>query len=147
MSVTPQISEVGGVTLNVRPTISRKVGEVSDPNPNLTNIKSSIPQIQIREMESVLQVESGQTVVLGGLMQDDVSKNTDAVPGVSRLPIIGKLFQGKNDTVKKTELVIFLRPTVISKASLESDELSGFKQFLPDQLPDSANLTLDEPAH
>lgn len=141
MSVTPQINENGAVTLNVRPTISRSVGNgVEDP----VNPGSFVPEIQVREMESVLQVGSGQTVVLGGLMEDTVDNNTDAVPGVSKLPLIGKLFQGKDNTAKKTELIIFLRPTVIPNASLESDELNKFKQFLPDQLP---VVTTDEPAH
>lgn len=147
MSVTPQIDGNGAVILNVRPTISRKAGEVQDPNPNLINtttVQSKIPQIQVREMESVLQVNSGQTVVLGGLMQDDVTKSTDEVPGLARLPFIGKLFQGKTDTASKTELVIFLRPTVIPNASLESDELKHFKQFLPEQQLSAAS---DEPAH
>ena len=144
MSMTPQIAESGGVTLNIRPTISRKVGEVQDPNPSLTNVKSYIPEIQVREMESVLQVESGQAVVLGGLMQDEVIKNTDAVPGLSRLPLIGKLFQGKDNIAKKTELVIFLRPTVIRRASLDTEELNKFKQFLPGQQPP---LSTDESAY
>jgi general secretion pathway protein D len=138
MSVTPQVNENGAVTLNVRPTISRSVGAgIEDP----ANPGSFVPEIQVREMESMLQVNSGQTVVLGGLMENTVDNNTNAVPGISKLPLIGKLFQGKDDTVKKTELVIFLRPTVIPNASLESDELKNFKQFLPDQLP---TATIDE---
>jgi general secretion pathway protein D len=141
MSVTPQVNENGAVTLNVRPTISRSVGNgIEDP----ANPGSFVPEIQVREMESMLQVNSGQTVVLGGLMEDTVDKNTDAVPGISKLPLIGKLFQGKNDTVKKTELVIFLRPTVIPNASLESDELKAYKQFLPEQ---QLSATTDEPAN
>jgi general secretion pathway protein D len=95
-------------------------------------------------MESVLQVESGQTVVLGGLMQDDVSKSTDAVPGISKLPLVGKLFQAHDDVTKKTELVIFLRSTIIPNASLDSDELKSFKQFLPSQ---QLSVTSDEPAN
>ncbi len=149
MSVTPQVHENNSVTLNVRPTISRTFGKgIQDPNPALksgsTTIESIIPQTQLREMESVLQINSGQTVVLGGLMQDDISRNTDSVPGVSRIPLLGKLFQGKDDTSKKSELVIFLRPTVIPNASLESEELKAFKQYLPDQLP---VMTTDESAN
>lgn len=141
MSVTPQVNETGAVTLNVRPTISRSVGTgVEDP----ANPGSFVPEIQVREMESVLQVNSGQTVVLGGLMEDEVNKQTDSVPGISKLPLLGKLFQGKDDSSKKTELVIFLRPTVIPNASLESDELKSFKQFLPDQLP---TASVDEPVN
>ncbi len=133
MSVTPQIGDSGNVNVDVRPTISRVLSFVQDPNPQLVNIPSQIPQIQVREMESILQVASGNTAVLGGLMQDEVIRNTDAVPGISNIPIIGKAFKGKNDATQKTELVIFLRPTVITNASLESDELLSYKQYLPEQ--------------
>ncbi len=144
MSVTPQINENGSVILNVRPTISRKMTEeIQDPNPDL-KIASKIPQIRIREMESVLQVGSGNTVILGGLMEDEFSKTSDNVPVMHKLPIIGKLFSSKDDNSTRTELIIFLRPTVITNASLESDELKSFKQFLPDQLP---TVSADEPAN
>lgn len=146
MSVTPQINANGNVSLNVRPTVSRILSYVNDPNPDLANagVTSRIPQIQVREIESLLQVTSGQTVVLGGLMQDNVANTTDSVPGVSNVPLIGKLFKGKDDTRTKTELVIFLRPTIIPSASLESEELKSFKQYLPEnQFP----VESDEPAN
>ena len=133
MSVTPQINDSGRVNVNVRPTISRVLSFVRDPNPQLINIPSNIPQIQVREMESILQINSGNTAVLGGLMQDDVIRNSDKVPGLSEIPGVGVAFKGKNDATRKTELVIFLRPTVIPNASLESDELQSYKQYLPAQ--------------
>ena len=133
MSVTPQINDTGNVNINVRPTISRVLSFVRDPNPQLVQIQSLIPQIQVREMESVLQVGSGNTAVLGGLMQDEIQRNTDKVPGLSEVPGVGKVFTGNNDANRKTELVIFLRPTVIGNASLESDELQTYKQYLPAQ--------------
>ena len=136
MSVTPQINENDTVTINVRPTIARKVGSIQDPNPSLNTkdvkIESSIPQIQVREMESMLQVGSGNTVILGGLMQDDSSKIENGIPGLLSLPKLGNLFKAKSDINKKTELVIFLRPTVIKNASLNSAELEIFKQYLPE---------------
>jgi MSHA biogenesis protein MshL len=132
MSVTPQINDVGNVNVNVRPTISRVVNFVRDPNPALT-VQSLIPQIQVREMESILQIGSGNTAVLGGLMQDEINRNADKVPGLSEIPGVGKVFTGKNDATRKTELVIFLRPTVIINPSLESDELQSYKQYLPEQ--------------
>lgn len=135
MSVTPQISDSSVVNINVRPTVSRRITDVEDPNPELkkVGVTSKIPVIQIREMESLLQINSGNTAVLGGLMQDELQRNTDKVPGLSNIPGVGKLFTGKNDINKKTELVIFLRPTVISNASLESDELQSYKKYLPAQ--------------
>lgn len=141
MSVTPQINNNGNVNLNVRPTISRVLSFVPDPNPNLT-VPSLVPQIQVREMESMLQVNSGNTAVLGGLMQDEIRNVTDEVPGLSNIPIIGKAFTGQNDGARKTELVIFLRPTVIQHASLESEELESYQRFLPYQ--QLQQETLDE---
>ncbi len=140
MSVTPQINEGGDVNVNVRPTISRQVDRVEDPNPafrdpvtGVRSVQSFVPVIQVREMESLLQLKSGNTAILGGLMQDEIFKNTDKVPGLSDIPGVGKVFTGKNDANRKTELVIFLRPTVITNASLESDELMTYKQYLPAQ--------------
>jgi len=140
MSVTPQINEGGDVNVNVRPTISRQVDQVEDPNPafrdpvsGVKRVESFVPVIQVREMESLLQLKSGNTAILGGLMQDEIFKNTDKVPGLADIPGVGKLFTGKNDANRKTELVIFLRPTVITNASLESDELLTYKQYLPAQ--------------
>jgi MSHA biogenesis protein MshL len=147
MSVTPQINQSESVSINVRPTISSVVGYKQDPNPNLT-IPSLIPEIQVREMESVLQINSGKTAVLGGLMQDEIQRNTDKVPGVSALPLIGQAFVGQNHANRKTELVIFIRPSVIQHASLDSKELASFKQYLPAQqlqkVVDEANADGDE---
>ncbi|MBI2311777.1 MAG: pilus (MSHA type) biogenesis protein MshL [Betaproteobacteria bacterium] len=134
MSVTPQISDSDTVLLNVRPTVSRITGFVNDPNPALAaaNIVSRIPEIQTREMESVIKVSSGQVTVMGGLMQDSINNTDDAVPGIGRLPGIGALFQHRNDTSTKSELVIFLRPIVIRDASLDGD-LRDYRSRLPDE--------------
>lgn len=143
MSVTPHIDDGSAVMLNVRPTISSLLSFVLDPNPSLLSrdnngnitgrIESRVPQVRVREMESILRVQSGDITVLGGLMQDEIIKNTDKVPGLSDIPVAGKVFTGKNDGTRKKELVIFLRPTVISSSSLESDELQSYKQYLPSQ--------------
>ncbi|MBC6946320.1 MAG: pilus (MSHA type) biogenesis protein MshL, partial [Gammaproteobacteria bacterium] len=132
MSVTPQISENNSVLLNVRPTISRSIGEgKADPNPLIPAGKSNIvPEIQTREMESVMSVNNGDIAVLGGLMQDSVDNNDDAVPGVSKIPILGNIFTHRKDRSSKTELVIFLRPTVIKDASIQGD-YSSFRNNLP----------------
>jgi MSHA type pilus biogenesis protein MshL len=135
LAVTPQINESGQVTLTVRPTITRVTGTVADPNPSLRQgiapIQNLVPVIQTRELESVLQVVSGQTVILGGLMQDDILRNRDGVPWLSRQPGIGDIFSFRNERVTKTELVIFIRPTVVTNPTLQSDELKFFQRFLP----------------
>ena len=132
MSLVPQISDTDTVVLNLRPTISRKIGDVADPNPSLAaaGVTSLVPVIQTREMESVLRVQSGQVAVLGGLMQDAVTNIEDTIPGVRDLPGIGQIFSQRRDGNQKTELVIFLRPIVIKDASIDGD-YAGYRQLLP----------------
>ncbi len=120
MAVTPQISGDGFVLLNVRPTISRKVGDAQDPTPDLS-APNLVPVIQTRELESVMRVASGETAVLGGLMQDEINYRRDSIPGVSALPILGPLLSARNETSRKTELVVLIRPVVINDASLDGD--------------------------
>jgi general secretion pathway protein D len=133
MSVMPQVGESDQVTLMLRPTLSRVVGYVEDPavpiylaqarsgGIDVSEVTSRIPQIQTREMESVIKVRSGDTAVLGGLMREDVSSSTDQTPLVGSLPGIGELFKYKKRSNSKSELVIFLRPTVVNSASLTGD--------------------------
>jgi MSHA biogenesis protein MshL len=132
MSLVPQISDTDTVVLNLRPTISRKIGDVADPNPALAaaSVTSLIPVIQTREMESVLRVQSGQVAVLGGLMQDAVTNIEDTIPGVRDIPGIGALLSQRKDLNQKTELVIFLRPVVIRDASIDGD-FAGYRNLLP----------------
>ncbi len=117
MAVTPQISEAGAVSLIVRPTISRVLSYVTDPSTSQTAnaVPNLVPQIQVREMESILSVQSGQIAVLGGLMQQTVDRKTTGVPGLGQVPTVGDLFNNRNDTTTKTELVIFLRPVVVDR--------------------------------
>ena len=98
------------------------------------NIINQVPEVQVREVESILKVASGQIGVLGGLMQDTLDKSTAGIPGLSHVPLIGNLFSYRDDTANKTELVIFLRPVVIHQASLEGD-LQSFKKHLPTSQP------------
>ena len=71
----------------------------------------------MREIESLLQVLDGRTVVLGGLMQNERVSQKDGVPGLSRIPGVGKLFSYTRDNMIKTELVIFLKPTIVKNGT------------------------------
>lgn len=137
MSVTPQIADNDEVTINVRPTITRIVGYVNDPNPALADAKvvSRVPVIQARELESLMKVPSGQIAVMGGLMQDSVDNLKDGIPLLSSVPVIGDLFSYRNETSTKTELVIFMRPVVIKDASVNGD-YKNYRDLLPGE-PDT----------
>jgi len=129
MTVLPQINEADIVVLNVRPSIRRKVGDQPDPNPALT-VANNVPIFETREMDSILRIQSGQTAVLGGLMQDQVTNTEDAIPGVRNIPGIGLLTSSRKDVTAKTELVIFLRATVIHEPSMDGD-FRRFRDLLP----------------
>jgi len=152
MAITPQISASGEVILNLRPTVSRLIGYVEDPGvvvslaiarnqiPNLPAVRSLVPEIQTREIESVIRVRDGEIAVLGGLMRDQVSDGSDEVPGASRVPILGELFRFRNQQTRKSELVIFLRPRLVKDPSLAGDY-----QSFAERLPDTAFFERGQP--
>ena len=134
MNVTPFITENDEVILNIRPTISRiqrfipTPVQLSDTGEPLTT-PNLIPEIRVREMETVLRVADGHTAVIGGLMQDTASQLSEGLPGLHDARGIGLLFGVKTEELAKTELVIFLRPRIIDNASLDTN-LSDFRRFL-----------------
>jgi general secretion pathway protein D len=135
MNVTPFITENDEVILNIRPTISRIIRFVPTPvrldpiTSEPLSTPNQIPEIAVREMESVLRVADGHTAVIGGLMQDTASQLDEGLPGLHDARGIGLLFGVKTQKSQKTELVIFLRPRIIDNASLDTN-LSDFKRFL-----------------
>jgi len=132
MNVTPQISDADSVLLNVRPSISRIIDYINDPNPDLRLIPSKIPIIRTREMESLIKVNSGQIAVMGGLIQEEISDLEDSVPGANRILGIGRLFENKKQNNSKTELVVFIRPIIVRDASIDGD-YRGYRTYLPDE--------------
>jgi general secretion pathway protein D len=112
---------------------------VDDPNPSLVagGVPNRVPQIAVREMESVLRVGSGQVAVLGGLMQDEISRESDSVPWFSNSETFGDLFTSRDNKFVKTELVIFLRPWVIHTPDVQAD-LKSFEPFLPENIDPTA---------
>ena len=135
MNVTPFITGDDEVILNIRPTLTRILRFVNDPNPTLAaaGVTNPIPEIQVREMESVLRVASGNTAVIGGLMQDTAQTTDAGLPGMHDSEDYGILFGTKTREFRKTELVIFLRPRVLDNASLDTG-LQDFRKYLaPEQ--------------
>ncbi|MCP5150832.1 MAG: pilus (MSHA type) biogenesis protein MshL [Ectothiorhodospiraceae bacterium] len=140
MNVTPQVNDSATVTLNVRPTITRIREFVDDPGVAIIaaivgvaaqGAVNRVPVVQVRETETVLRVNDRQVAVLGGLMQDRRTRSNDGTPGLSDIQEVGGLFEFRERDSVKTELVIFLRATVVRSPSLDGD-FSGFRQYLPE---------------
>lgn len=118
LDVVPHINPDGQVILDVAPEIS----SVTDQTvPISSNVEA--PIIAKRSARSRVAVQSGQTIVIGGLMEDKLTSTVNKVPLLGDIPLIGEIFKRTEKTKTKTELLIFLTPHVAAR---------------PDQLPDMA---------
>ncbi len=107
LDVTPQISEDDTITMNIRPSISERVGQAISPT------GGTVPIVAVRATDTVVRVKDGQTVVIGGLMNNRSTRNVTGVPLLQDIPVAGGLFRKKETEDRKTELVILLTPTVL----------------------------------
>lgn len=116
LDVTPQISDDGTVILHVHPTVS----EVTDQTKTLTmsGTTDTLPLAlsQIRESDSIVKARSGQLIVIGGLMRESRDNKAYKTPFLGDIPLMGKLFRSERKQSKTVELVILLRPLVVSDA-------------------------------
>lgn len=129
MTVTPQIADNNAIQLRVRPTLSRIVGFVQDPNPALQqlNIVSRVPEVQTRELESILRLKSGEMALLGGLRQKEHNGLNRDIPNSPEL--LNPLSQSASRSENHIELVVLLKATVLDSASINNsndlDDLSS----------------------
>ncbi|WP_420390465.1 pilus (MSHA type) biogenesis protein MshL [Marinobacter sp.] len=121
LDVTPQISEDGAITLHVHPSVS----EVNDQEKVITvgdrDVTLPLALSTVRETDSVIRAESGQIVVIGGLIQNASEDNNSAVPFFSEIPLLGELFKQRRFQSRKSELVILLRPVVAGSQQMNAD--------------------------
>jgi general secretion pathway protein D len=132
-------AETGEIILAVRPTVTKEVTTVDDPVIKLTNptldVTSKIPQMSVQEMDSIVKMQSGQTVVMGGLMKDENVVSEEGVPIIGSIPLIGTLFHNHGDRIQKTELVIFLTSTIIPGANVDDMDRKIYDGFGQDRRP------------
>lgn len=131
MTVQPSINlETDEITLTLRPTITRVASEEVNPS-----TLSLIPELGVQEIDSVVTVRSGNVIVMGGLMQDRTTINEFGVPILSDIPWLGRAFKSTDRTTTKTELVIFLRATIIRNDSVDAYDIKLYDQFGNDRRP------------
>ncbi|MEZ5865989.1 MAG: hypothetical protein R3D25_18660 [Geminicoccaceae bacterium] len=122
LEVKPRINFNNIVSLQISQEVSRvqPVGEDQFGNPTIAQ----------RRITSSVNVTSGQTVVLGGLIQDDTIRNNSSVPGLGDIPVLGNLFGSTNDVSQRTELIVFITPRVIRNA----DDARAVSEELRDRM-------------
>jgi len=114
LKVRPQVAEGGAVKLQIMQEVS-SIQDTTNQSGIITNKRS---------IESTVLVDDGETIVLGGLIQDDVADGIEKVPGLGDIPILGSLFRYEKRKHIKTNLMVFLRPVVL-RSSAASESLTG----------------------
>jgi general secretion pathway protein D len=118
LQVTPRANATGEVTLDIEQ-------EVSDVASSTTGGLSA-PTLDERRIKSTVSVQSGESVALGGLISNSVTKNRSAVPLLADIPVLGALFRNDDNTTTRTELLVLIEPRIIngsSDARAATDEL------------------------
>ncbi len=146
VSVQPSINlEERTISMAVRPTITRVVDVVNDPAVTFAasrisgaeNVVSQVPQLNVQEIDTLVKVNSGQPIVMGGLLQDRAESSQEAVPILGETPIVGGLFRKQADLIRKTELVIFLKATILEQPNetIHPTDRDLYKAFSGDRRP------------
>lgn len=111
LSITPEIAADGLITLDITPAVSRLVRVerlVTD-----SGSQATAPVIDIRQSTSIVRVRDGDTVVLGGLVQEGTASTVRKIPLLGDIPLLGKAFRGELKTRENTELVFFVTPRIV----------------------------------
>lgn len=138
MTVQPSIdAETHDIIINLRPTITRLIDTKQDPAVLLLNhalqnpshhIKSEFPVIAVREMDSILRIKSGTVAILGGLMIEGAETGRAGIPGTTEGPF-SFFTSSKRQAKSVTELVIFLRATILENAIPDEKDRQLYKDF------------------
>ncbi|MEZ5998413.1 MAG: type II secretion system secretin GspD, partial [Hyphomonas sp.] len=114
--VTPKIANDGTIRLDIRQEVSNIAGVVGTATPDLI--------FNTREIETSVIADDGEIIVLGGLVQQSETVNMEKVPGLGDIPVAGRLFQSKGKAVGQTNLMVFIKPTIVRDRT-SADEVTS----------------------
>lgn len=117
LSLTPQIATNGWIMLDVSPVVTR-VSSIATALDERGQVRSTAPNLDIRQASSLVRVRNGETIVIGGLIQDQQSDTQRGVPGLSDVPGVGELFKGNYQLRGKKELVMFLTARLVDSKEI-----------------------------
>ena len=132
LEVTPQVNGAGEVKMFIRQEVSSVAGPVSSRNSDLILNK--------RSFETVLTVDDGEMFAIGGLLNDDERRTIERIPLLSDIPLIGELFKSRSRSRAKTNLMVFIRPTILrnreDNAALTARRYGYIRDFQAQRNPD-----------
>jgi MSHA biogenesis protein MshL len=113
LDVTPQIAGHGSVILQIHPTVSKVTTQITSYTVSGQSSTLPLALSQVRESDTVVRAHSGQVIVIGGLMKNEIENQVFETPVLGNIPLLGNLFKQRLQKTVKTELVILLRPIVV----------------------------------
>jgi type IV pilus assembly protein PilQ len=121
LEVTPHVTRDGMLRLHILPEFGVKVGDVA-------MLSGSVPIVDTRKVDTIALVQHGQTVVIGGLRKKNVTQQTNKVPLLGDIPVLGMLFRFEGEDVSNSELVVFITPRIIEKPVLTEREKQALEE-------------------
>jgi MSHA biogenesis protein MshL len=131
LDVTPQIDELGNVMLHVHPSVIETEEQERVITLNEEQFILPLAMSNIRESDTVIQANSGEIVVIGGLMQSIIEKSNSKTPVLGSIPVLGQLFKSRREVEVKKELIILIKPTVVGVDTWKK-ELKDSREQLAD---------------
>jgi type II secretory pathway component GspD/PulD (secretin) len=128
LSVTPRISANNYVRLMVTPKVVRLGDQVTSI---VGGVANSVPSFETRELNTSVMIPSGNTLVMGGLIQDNVHEQDTKVPLLGDIPGLGYLFRSESKTRTKSNMIIFLTPTIVEDEDYQPTKSNFLKTRVP----------------
>ncbi|WP_458735067.1 pilus (MSHA type) biogenesis protein MshL [Zobellella taiwanensis] len=147
LDVTPQIADDNRVLLHIHPSVTEVTDSTKVIEYGTNSVSLPLASSTIRESDTIVEARSGEMIIIGGLMQEKQSEMETAIPLISQIPVLGNLFKNRNLATRKSELVIILRPVVVTENTWQN-ELQRSRDLLekwyppmpePVFVPDAAN--------
>ncbi len=122
LTVLPQVNSEGLVNMQIRQEVSQVASATTG------GIQS--PTFSTRESETTVVVQSGETIVIGGIIDDTVDRSRTGIPFLMDIPVVGRAFRVESDTVRRTELIVLLTPHVVRDRQESRNATEAFKSRL-----------------
>jgi MSHA biogenesis protein MshL len=145
LSLLPSIDlKNSEILMNIRPTITTFLKSVEDPAVALTaatlgddsGVTSTVPQVAVREIDTVVRIKDGDVIVMGGLIEQKDQQIENGIPVLMDIPLLGYLFKSKVKELQVTETVILLKATIVTPDTKIDKSDRGFLQkFSTDPRP------------
>ena len=134
LDVTPQINSEGEVILHVHPSVTVTDEQQKTITLNQEDFVLPLAQSSVRESDTIIRAQSGEIVVIGGLIETRKVDSKSKTPLLGDIPVVGELFTSRSEIAQKKELVIMLKPTVVGKGTWKN-QLKEAKSLLQRWFP------------